>query len=170
MAEQADEAAELFRYHCLAMQLFSSDFQSLVMVANSAGILMIGTVAWLSRQPWRDNGLDWPLPLILTSACSFALAMASIKTFNLQENMLNSRTLAQQSREIARDYATSVANLNDVEDERIQELKSGQKIALLLKQMDSSLSQVDRAEFVISDRLDKKEAKLIYPHMIFDRK
>ena len=84
--------------------------------------------------------------------------------------MLNSRSLAQQSREIARNYATSIANLNGVEDRPVQELESGQKIALLMKQMDSSLSQVDRAEFVISDRLDKKGEKLIYPHMIFDRK
>lgn len=169
MVQQAKEAIQLFRYHCRSMQLFSSDFQSLLMVANGAGILTLGIVAWLSRQARRDE-LQWPLPLILTSACSFTLALVTIKTFNLQENMLNSRSLTQQSRGIARSYATSIANQSFREGSGVQGLDTSSSLAQFLEQMDNRLSRVDRSEFVISDQLDETGARLLYQRILPSRK
>jgi hypothetical protein len=169
MTQQASEANELFRYHCKSMGLFSADFQSLVMVANGAGILVLGILAWLSRQP-RQQEMQWPLPLIVTSACSFTVAVITVKTFNLQENMLNSRSLTQQSRGIARGYATSLANLTEPQTRNAQPLEAGSSIGELLEQMDSRLALIDRSGFAISDQLDEKGAQLLYQQIAPNRK
>jgi hypothetical protein len=169
MTQQVSEANELFRYHCKSMGMFSADFQSLVMVANGAGILALGILAWLSRQP-RQQEMQWPLPLIVTSACSFTVALVTIKTFKLQENMLNSRSLTQQSRGIARGYATSLANLTEQQIRNAQRLAAGSSIGELLEQMDSQLALIDRSAFTISDQLDEKGAQLLYQQIAPDRK
>lgn len=169
MTQQTSEANELFRYHCKSMRLYTADFQSLVMVANGAGILMVGILAWLSRQP-KQQEMHWPLPLILASACSFAVALVTIKTFNLQENMLNSRSLTQQSREIARSYVTSLANLSEQQTRNAQPLDARTSIDELLKQMDGGLALIDRSEFAISDQLDVKGAQLLYQRIGVGRK
>jgi hypothetical protein len=169
MTQQAREANDLFRYHCKSLGLFSADFQSLVMVANGAGILVLGILAWRSCQP-RQQEMHWLLPLIVTSACSFAVALVTIKTFNLQENMLNSRSLTQQSRGIARSYASSLANLTQQQTRNAQPLDAGTSIGELLEQMDSRLTLVDRSKFTISDQLDEKGAQFLYQRIAPDRK
>jgi hypothetical protein len=114
--------------------------------------------------------MQWPLPLIVTSACSFTVALVTIKTFKLQENMLNSRSLTQQSRGIARGYATSLANLTEQQTRNAQRLAAGSSIGELLEQMDSQLALIDRSAFTISDQLDEKGAQLLYQQIAPDRK
>ena len=165
IAQQAKEAIELFQYHCRNMLLYSSDFQSLLIVANSAGIVMLGILAWLSQQA-RGEVMHWPLPVIVTSACSFALALATTKTFELQANLLNSRSLSQQSKSIARSYATSIANEAFQKGSRTTSLETRTGLAQFLEQMDSSLALIDRPIFALSDQVDENGARFLYQKMI----
>jgi hypothetical protein len=164
LSEQINEFANLYRYHCSNMQDVSDDYQALLFVANSSGVLVLGMMVVVFRHIGKGE-LVWPYTVLLACACIFGMTLLSIQTFDLNGNMVASRAMAEQTAANVRSMSTAVANQAYQGPRGTVSLSDPQKLFSFMRLIDGQLSQVDRSNFTISDKADNKGAQLFYNKM-----
>lgn len=160
LTQQAAELIALYRYHCRSMQIISANYQSLVSVANGSAMVSATMVALLSVHGLKGE-VAWPFTVLVASAFSLGLAVASIQTFSLNDNLKTSRTLYEQTIAFTRGFATSIANQEYAGQGRTLSLLDRHELGLFISTIDQQLSSVDVPTFLMNDNFAAKEALLL---------
>lgn len=160
LLQQADELIALNRYHCQSMELISTTYQSLVSVANVSAMVSATMLALLSVHGLKGE-ITWPVTVLGASAFTLGIAVVSIQTFNLNDNLRTSRALYEQTVALKRYFATSIANQESADARQHLNLLNPQDLAAFMKTVDQRLSNIDTPAFAMNDSFALKEALLL---------
>ena len=160
LTQQATELVALYRYHCRSMQIISANYQSLVSVANGSAMVSATMVALL-RVHGLKGDIAWPFTVLVASAFTLGLALVSIQTFSLNDNLKTSRNLYEQTIALTRSFATSIANQQYTARGRTLSLLDRHELGLFISTIDQQLSSVDVPTFVMNGNFASKEARLL---------
>lgn len=160
LTQQATELVALYRYHCRSMQVISANYQSLVCVANGSAMVSATMLALLGVHGLKGE-VAWPFTVLLASAFTLGLAVVSIQTFNLNDNLKASRALYEQTIGLARTFATSIANQQYTGETKVLSLLDRRDLSLFIRLIDQQLRSVDTPTFVMNDNFASKEALVL---------
>lgn len=166
LIQQAHELIALNRYHCQSMELISTNYQSLVSVANVSAMVSATMLALLSVHGLKGE-ITWPVTVLGASAFTLGLAVVSIQTFDLNDNLITSRALYEQTVALTRYFATSIANQEYVDARQRLNLLKPQDLAAFIEMIDQNLSSMDTPAFAMNDSYALKEAFLLLRNASF---
>jgi hypothetical protein len=158
--QQSNELLRLNRYHCRSMQWISVNYQALVLVANGSAMVSATMLALLSVHGLKSE-IHWPFTVLMASAFTLGLAVVSIETFNLNDNLNASRVLYEQTKALTRTFATSIANQEYVSPNQRLNLLDRQQLRLYISLIDQQLNRVDRPTFGMNDDFASREALVL---------
>jgi hypothetical protein len=142
------------------MQIISANYQSLVSVANASAMVSATMVALLSVHGLKGD-IAWPFTVLVASTFTLGLAVVSIQTFSLNDNLKTSRNLYEQTIALTRSFATSIANQQYTAQGRTLSLLDLHELGLFIRSIDQQLSSVNVPTFLMNDNFASKEALLL---------
>jgi len=157
LVQQAIELKELYQYHCQSMQIFSTNYQALVGMANGAAMLSATMLALLSLRGLQTE-IQWPFSVLVASGFALGMAVVTINTFNLKSNQQMSARLYKQTIALSRSFATAIANQEYGSGSDRLSLRDRYELGRFLDFVDKQLALNDTPVFVTDDQFAIKEA------------
>ncbi len=159
LIQQSRELLRLYTYHCRSLQVFSSNYQALLTVANASAVVSATTLTILGIHGLKGE-IRWPLSVLASSAFALGLSMTSIQTFRLSSNLSASRNLLGQTNALTRSFATSIANQAYTDSKQTLNLANRKDLGSFISAMDHQIMMIDIASFDVEEGFAAEEAKV----------